>query len=161
MYFFCSSESHLGCCLHALLVLYFPRCLPSFLVRLKSEAQDAQLAVSIILCNLVTSALHPMVTGSDGVQTALWDVQFTCLMDRLRPSATSSPTPMVGLTESSKVDAILSLLLLAQKLPSLHLFDRFLPHLVELTDVKHHSPEVSKHDPRLVKLNSIFSSNLF
>ncbi len=68
----------------------------------------------------------------------------TQAIDKPPVTAEAPPaTPVdMQLSEGAKVDALLCLLLLAARAPSLRLFDRLWPHFVELTDVKHHSAEV-------------------
>ncbi|BHF63741.1 phosphoinositide-3-kinase, regulatory subunit 4 [Sparganum proliferum] len=111
------------------------RTLPELLNRLRKEPADAQLAVSVILCNLVIASLNS-VAGATADSLPITAAH-------LSPTPIATP-PDEGSAENSKVYAVFCLLILSDKMPSMPLFDRVLPHLVELTDLRHHSTEVRR-----------------
>uniref|UniRef100_A0A5K3F786 non-specific serine/threonine protein kinase n=1 Tax=Mesocestoides corti TaxID=53468 RepID=A0A5K3F786_MESCO len=117
--------------------------LPGLLSRLLTEPPEAKSAASIVLCNLITSSLRhnaaPAPNTSDCPATAL---PFSQPSKAAVGGALTIPARAPS--EGAKVDAILCLLLLAERLPSLRLFDRLWPHFVELTDSRHHSSEVRR-----------------
>uniref|UniRef100_A0A0X3PQZ9 non-specific serine/threonine protein kinase n=2 Tax=Schistocephalus solidus TaxID=70667 RepID=A0A0X3PQZ9_SCHSO len=109
--------------------------LPDLLNRLRNEPADSQLTVSIILCNLVIASLNSVAGGTAD--------SLPITAAHLSPTPIAAPS-VEGSVENSKVYALFCLLILSDKVPSMPLFDRLLPHLVELTDLRHHSTEVRR-----------------
>ncbi|KAL7064668.1 hypothetical protein AAHC03_04617 [Spirometra sp. Aus1] len=125
--------------------------LPDLLNRLRKEPADAQLAVSVILCNLVIASLNS-VAGATADSLPITAAH-------LSPTPIATP-PDEGSVENSKVYAVFCLLILSDKMPSMPLFDRVLPHLVELTDLRHHSTEYISVLPDMCFLNEFLLPSL-
>lgn len=108
------------------------RNLPNLISNLLNEPAPARSAGSVILCNLITATLNLQYFSQANLVTSAY----------ANKASSISEIPTIP-SEDGKMDALLCLSLLIKRVPSLRLFSRLWPHLVELlSDSRLHSSGV-------------------